>query len=273
MTAPTTTAADTVVLIHGLWMTPRSWDGWTERFTQRGFTVLAPGWPGVEADPEPVRRDPDRIARLSVTQIVDHYERIIRDLEHPPIVMGHSFGGAFVQVLLDRGVGAAGVAVDAAAPKGVVSLPLSTLRSSFPLLRNPLNRNKAIGLTPKQFHYAFGNTLSRAESDAVYERLHIPGAVNVLMEGALANVQRRSALKVDFAKPDRAPLLLIAGGRDHVIPAATSRAIFKQYGKGTARVEYEEYPDRSHYTVGQQGWEAVADFALDWAVERAKAAA
>jgi pimeloyl-ACP methyl ester carboxylesterase len=273
MTTPTATGPDTIVLIHGLWMTPRSWEPWMERFSERGFTVLAPGWPGVDADPERIRRNPDAIARLSIAEILESYERIIRDLDRPPIVMGHSFGGAFVQVLLDRGLGAAGVAVDSATTKGVLKLPLSTIRATLPLLRNPLNRNKAIGLTPKQFQYAFGNTMSRAESDAVYERLHIPGIVNVLMEGALANVTPRSPLKVDYAKPDRAPLLMIAGGSDHVIPAAASRANFKKYAGGTARVEYKEFPGRSHYTVGEDGWEVVADYALDWALEHTKAAA
>jgi pimeloyl-ACP methyl ester carboxylesterase len=274
MTPPTETAPapDTIVLIHGLWMTPRSWEPWIERFTERGFTVLAPGWPGIEADPEGIRRNPDAIGHLSIGEILDHYERIVRELDRPPILMGHSFGGAFVQVLLDRGLGAAGVAVDSATTKGVLKLPLSTIRSTLPLLRNPLNRNKAIGLTPKQFQYAFGNTMSREESDAVYERLHIPGAVNVLHEGALANALPKSALKVDYAKPDRAPLLMIAGGSDHVIPAAASRANHKKYGKGTARVDYKEFGGRSHYTVGEAGWEGVADYALDWALQHAKAA-
>ena len=164
------TAARTIVLIHGLWMTPLCWEKWIERYRSRGQRVLAPSWPGMDVDIERLRRDPSAIASLSVAQIVDHYDRIIRELERPPIIIGHSFGGAFVQLLLDRGLGAAGVAVDSATVRGVLSLPLSTLRAGWPVLHNPANRHRAIALTPAQFHYAFTNTFTEAQSAAVYER-------------------------------------------------------------------------------------------------------
>jgi pimeloyl-ACP methyl ester carboxylesterase len=158
------TTGATIVLIHGLWMTPLSWEHWSARFTAKGHRVLAPGWPGVDVNIDQLRRDPSSIAGLNVRDIVDNYERIIRGLDSPPVIMGHSFGGGFVQLLLDRGLGSAGVAIDAAALRGVRDLPFSTLRSGWPMLRNPFMRHRAIGLTPKQFHYAFCNTLTEEDS-------------------------------------------------------------------------------------------------------------
>jgi len=266
-------SAKTVVLIHGLWMTPLSWENWKARFESRGYQVLAPAWPGMEGDIDALRRDTSGIDRLTVPEILDHYEQIIRGLESPPFIMGHSFGGAFTEIMLDRGLGAAGVAIDAAAIKGVLKLPFSTLKSGWPILKNPLNRHKAVALTPKQFHYSFGNTLSEEESQKVWERYAIPGPGGVLFAGATDNLPG-TVLKVDYDKPDRAPLLLIAGGADHIVPATVSRSQAKLYEKSrsTATVDYKEFPDRSHYTVGEDGWEEVADYALDWAEKSAELA-
>jgi pimeloyl-ACP methyl ester carboxylesterase len=261
----TMTSADTVVLIHGLWMTPLCWEHWIPRFQQRGLTVLAPAWPGMDADVQKLRDDPSGIDRLTAGEVIDHYDRIIRALPAPPIIMGHSFGGLFTQVLISRGLGAAGVAIDSAPAKGILSLPLSTLRSAWPILHNPANVHHAVPLTPEEFHYAFTNTLSAEASRQVYERYAIPGPGHVLFEGALANVNPHSVFKVDFKKADRAPLLLIAGGADHVVPASANRANVKHY-KSTAITAYREFPGRSHYTLGQDGWEEVADFALGWAL-------
>jgi pimeloyl-ACP methyl ester carboxylesterase len=264
---------ETIVLIHGLWMTPRSWEGWVDRYRARGHEVIAPAWPGMEDDVEELRRDPSPIARLDAAQIIDYYDSFIRELPRPPILMGHSFGGAFVQVLLDRGLGAAGVAIDSAPVKGVLKLPWSTLRAAWPGLRNPLNRNRPVALTPEQFHYRFTNTLSPEESARVYERYAVPGAAQVLFDGALENLEPRPALRVDPAKDDRAPLLLIAGGSDHVAPASLNRANYNLYRKSNAVTDYREFPGRSHYTLGQDGWEDVADYALDWATQHPTPAA
>jgi len=179
---------DTIVLIHGLWLTPRSWERWIDRYTSRGYRVLAPAWPGMEAEVEALNADPSPITRLTVDRVVDHYESIVIDLERPPIIMGHSIGGTITQLLLDRGLGAAGVGVASGTVKGVLDLPLSTLKSSSRVLLNPLNRGKAVPLDEKQFHYAFGNTLSQEESDAIYERYHVPAAATVLFEVAFANL-------------------------------------------------------------------------------------
>jgi pimeloyl-ACP methyl ester carboxylesterase len=159
---------DTVVLIHGLWMTPRSWEKWAARYEGRGYKVLAPSWPGMEGEVEALNADPSPIAELDVDQIVEHYARIIDGLDKPPIIMGHSLGGTIMQVLLDRGLGAAGVGVASGTVKGVPDLPLSTLRATLPALRNPFKRHAAGPLTPRQFHYAFTNTLSEEESEEIH---------------------------------------------------------------------------------------------------------
>src|SRR4051794_15682866 len=262
----TTTDTATVVLIHGLWMNGRSWEQWVERYEQRGLNVIAPSWPGMDGDVDALRDDTSGFDDLGIEAIVEHYAGIVSALEAPPIIMGHSFGGAFTQILLDRGLGNAGVAIDPAPLKGMLALPASTLRSGFPILKNPANRHHAVPLTPKEFHYAFTNTLSDEDSLAVYERYAVPGPGRVLFEGALANLSHRSPIEVGFANEQRAPLLLIAGGEDHVSPASLTRSNFKHYKAKTAVTELKEFPERSHYTLGQEGWEEVADYAIDWAL-------
>ena len=172
---PNPAAPNTIVLIHGLWMTPLSWEQWIGRYEARGFRVLAPAWPGMDGDIDELRRDPSGIEHLGIQEIVYHYAAIIRELDRPPIIMGHSFGGVFTQILLDRGLGAAGVAIDSAAVKGVLTLPWSTLKSAFPVLKSPANNNRAVALSLEEFHYAFTNTLSEEESQAAYKRYAIPG--------------------------------------------------------------------------------------------------
>jgi pimeloyl-ACP methyl ester carboxylesterase len=258
-----------IVLIHGLWMTPLSWEHWVERYERRGHTVLAPAWPGMEGDIDELRRDPSRVAHLGVAEIVDHYEQVIRALDTPPIIMGHSFGGLFTQLLLDRGLGAAGVAIDSAAARGVFTLPPPELRSAFPVLKSPLNNHRAVALSPEEFHYAFTNTLSDEESQRAYERYAVPGPGRVLFQAALANFNPRAATHVDYRNDDRAPLLFIAGGEDHVIPAKVNEANAKHYRHSRAITDFKEFPGRVHFTIGQPGWEEVADYALDWAMEHA----
>lgn len=260
----------TIVLVHGLWMTPRSWEHWVERFTGQGYEVLTPAYPGFEVEVEALREDSSPIAAVTVPETVAHLEGIIGELENPPILIGHSFGGALVQILLDHGFGAAGVAIDSVPTEGVLTLPLSQIKATFPILNNPANRHRAVGFTAEQFHYAFTNTLSDEESAKVYERYHIPAPGSWVWGGVLANfTPGHQATWVNYANNERAPLLLIAGGSDNIMPASVNKSNFEKYHKSTAVTEYKEYPGRSHYTVGQDGWEEVADYALNWATEKA----
>lgn len=258
-----------ILLIHGLWMTPRSWDTWASRYREAGHEVIVPGWPGVgERSPEDIRRDPSSLRGVGIAQIVDHYERIARALPVAPIVMGHSFGGLFAQMLADRGAGAAFVGVTPGQPAGVTTLPASTVRTAFPVLRNPFGRNGASPISKAHFHFTFGNDLSRAESDAIWEEQAINSVNRVFFEGvAGAFAARTGASHVDYGKPDRAPLLLIGGERDHVVPPAIVRAIAAKYDKASAGalVETRILPGRTHRIVSQDGWEEVADAALAWA--------
>jgi pimeloyl-ACP methyl ester carboxylesterase len=258
---------DTIVLIHGLWLTPRSWERWADRYTSRGYRVIAPAWPGMEAEVEALNADPSPITKLTVDRIVDHYEDIIIDLDRPPIVVGHSFGGTFTQILLDRGLGAAGVGVASATVKGVRDLPLSTIKVAAPAL-SPFRQDQAVPLTPKEFHFAFTNTLSRSESDAIYQRYHVPAASTVLREYAFANFHRDAPTKVDFRREARAPLLFIAFGEDHVMPPKVVGHTEEKYDDSVSVTEFKEFPGRPHFPA-VPGWEEVADYALIWAVEHA----
>ena len=263
---------DTIVLIHGLWMTPRSWEKWIEHFQAGGYKVEAPSWPGLEGDVDELRRDPSPIATQDAAKILDHYESIIRGLDKPPIIIGHSFGGAFAQLLAHRDLGAAVVSLDGATIRGVRDLPLSTIRCSLPLLLNPFAPRRAVSFSFKQFRYAFANTLDEAAARAAYDRYAIPGSRNVLLQGAMANVSPRTPFRVDFNAADRPPLLFIGGGKDHVIPAKVSRKMAAKYRNAPVPATYHEFPDRSHFTAGEPGWEQVADYALTWATQNARTA-
>jgi pimeloyl-ACP methyl ester carboxylesterase len=265
-------AADsqTVVLIHGMWMTPRSWDNWVDHYTDRGYRAIAPGWPGVK-DPEETRRDPSALKGLGLQKIVEHYDAIIRDLDRPPIIVGHSFGGLVTQLLLDRGLGAAGVAIGTAPPKGVLVLPFSTLRAAFPGLKNPFGRDGLAPLSPKQFQWRFTNTLSQEESDRIYQEHYIPGTNRAFFESAYGALSKNSPAEINFKNPNRAPLVLLVAEKDHISPPALNRSILKLQQQAPSVTESKEYPGRTHFTAGMDGWEAVADDALNWAVEHAGA--
>jgi pimeloyl-ACP methyl ester carboxylesterase len=264
---------DTIVLIHGLWLTSRSWEGWRERFEGRGYKVLTPAWPRMEGDVEDIRRDPSALDGLGVTEIADHYHGIISQLDRPPVIMGHSFGGLVTELLLDRGLGAAGVALSPAQIKGVLRLPPAQIRATFPVVDNPANRKRTVELTPKQFHYNFTNTMTGEEAKAAYERYQIPGPGRTVFQAAFANFNPRAATRVDVHKDDRPPLLVIGNSEDHTVPASVSRAAAKLMAKSKAVVDYKEFMGRPHFTAGAPGWEAVADYALEWAEKHATTAA
>ncbi|MEU4693517.1 alpha/beta hydrolase [Actinoplanes sp. NPDC023714] len=258
----------TIVLVHGLWVTPRSWEQWIPYLEARGHTVVAPAYPGFEIEVEELRANPSVIASLTVPSTVDHLASIISDLSEKPLVIGHSFGGTLTQLLLDRGLGRAGVVIDSAPPEGIRVTPPSQLKSLFPILNNPAKRHQAAGFTFEQFHYAFTNTLPEDQARAVYERYAIPAPGSwVWAYGLIANFKPgRQETWVDFHNPGRAPLLFIAGGKDHIMPASVNRSNAAHYkGEGTI-TDFHEFPERSHWTCGEPGWEAVADYALEWAL-------
>jgi pimeloyl-ACP methyl ester carboxylesterase len=263
-TASDPAGAETIVLIHGMWMTPLSWEHWISRYTDRGHNVIAPAWPGLDAEPEQLRRDPAPLRNLSITDVVGHYEQIIRGLDRPPIIIGHSFGGLFAQLLADRGLGAAAVTLGTAAPKGVLRLPFSTLRAAWPALGNPANLKKETPLTPKQFHWCFTNALTREESDAVYQRYYIPGSARPFFQAGFANFNPNAATKIDYRNPARPPMLLVTGAVDRICPPSVNQANFKKQRKAPTATAHEEYAGRCHFP-GQDGWEEVADFVLSWA--------
>jgi pimeloyl-ACP methyl ester carboxylesterase len=265
---------DTIVLVHGLWMTSRSWEHWVTHFEAKGFRVLTPTYPGFEIEVEALRENPEVIANVTVPETVDHLASVISELDKPPIIMGHSFGGALTQLLIARGLGAAGVCINTAPTEGVRVNPPSQIKSLLPILSKPGNAHRAVGFTPDQFHYTFTNTLSPEDSDAAYERYHIPAPGNwVWAYGLIANFKPgHQETWVDYSLDERAPLLFIAGGEDHIMPPSVSRSNAKHYDKSSARTDYHEFGGRSHFTCGEPGWEAVADYALDWALENASTA-
>lgn len=266
----TTESKPPVVLIHGLYLTHLSWDKWVDRYREKGHEVLALGWPGMEGSPESLRQDPSPIAKLNVQQIVGHYERVIRGLAEPPIIMGHSLGGTITQLLLDRGLGTSAVGVEPGTVKGVLPLPVSTFKSNLAALRNPFARHKAVPISAKEFRYAFCNTMSQEDSDANYEKYYVPVARNVLLQVAFCNLSPTTYVKVDRKNPNRAPFLLMSGGEDHVIPPVVIRANHRLYRDSPAVTEIVEHPGRPHFTMIAPGWEAVADEALDWAMSHRK---
>ena len=185
---PTPSTPDTIVLVHGFWVTPRSWEQWIDHYERQGYRVLAPAYPGFEAEVEALNADPSPIERVTVPEIIAHLEAVVCELGSPPVIMGHSAGGVFTQVLLDHGFGAAGVAINSAPTEGVKVVPLSQVKSTFPVLRNPANRHRAVGFTFEQWHYAFANTFSEEESRRLYERYHIPASGSIFWGSALANI-------------------------------------------------------------------------------------
>ena len=264
------TKPDTIVLIHGFWVTPRSWEHWITHYESAGYRVLAPAYPGFEVEVEALNADPSPIEAVTVPGIVEHLSNVVGELESPPILIGHSAGGTFVQLLLDRGLGAVGVAINSAPTEGVRTVPLSQLKSTFTVYKNPANRHRAVGFTQEQWHYAFTNTFSEQDSRALYERYAIPASGNILFGIVTANFKPgRQDAWVDYKNDDRAPLLFISGSEDHLMPPSVQRSNAKHYSANTV-TEVKEYEGMAHLLPAQEGWEEVADYALEWAVSHAR---
>jgi pimeloyl-ACP methyl ester carboxylesterase len=247
-----------IVFIHGMFMTPTCWDGWVTRFQQQGFHPVAPAWPLHDAPAaEQRQRHPDgALGQLTLDQIVEHYAKLIAALDEKPIMIGHSMGGLIVQLLLARALGSAGVAIDSAPPKGVVSLKWSFLKSNWPVISPFAKKSQPYLLTPEEFRYAFAHTLSPDDLRAAFDREVVPESRIV------GNAPTTAAARIDF-NAKRPPLLMIAGGADRIIPASLNWSNYKKYNGGSV-TEFREFPDRTHYTLAQAGWEAVSDFAIDW---------
>src|SRR5688572_18119978 len=260
---------DTIVLVHGFWVTPRSWEHWITRYEARGYRVLAPAYPGFEVEVEALNRDPSPIERVTAPAIKAHLEAVVGGCDAPPILIGHSAGGAFVQLLLDRGFGAVGVAINSAPTEGVLVTPPSQLKASFPVLKNPANRHKAVGLTYEQWRYAFTNTFDEADGRAAFERYHVPASGGIFWGSVLANfIPGPQDIAVDYHNETRPPLLFISGSEDHLMPPAVQRSNAQHYKSNTI-TEVREFPGRSHLMPAQQGWAEIADYALAWAEEHA----
>lgn len=253
-----------VVFIHGLWLHATSWSSWVELFRAAGYAPTAPGWPGDPDSVEEARAQPEDIADHGIDDVVAHFAAIIDTLPTRPILVGHSFGGMIAQKLLGQDRAVAAVAIDAAQIKGVLPLPLSALRATLPVFKNPGNKHKAVSLTPHQFRYAFGNAIPEAESDELFERWTIPAPGKPLFEAASANFDPHSPAKVDTANEIRGPLLLVTGGKDHTVPEAVTRATLKQYRHSDAVTELLEFPDKGHSLTIDSGWREVADAAIAW---------
>jgi pimeloyl-ACP methyl ester carboxylesterase len=253
-----------VVLIHGLWVLPSSWSNWVDYFEQEGYAGVTPDWPDDPETVEEARANPDALAKKTLKQVADHTEEVIGRLNKKPAVMGHSTGGLLAQMIADRGLSAATVAIDPGPFRGVLPLPVSTLRVSAPVLRNPLNRGRAVALSLDQFKYGWANALSDEEAKQLYETYHIAAPGVALMQMANANLNPWTEAKIDPKNPERGPLLIIDGEKDHIVPWAIANGAYKRQRHNEAVTEIEKIPNRGHSLTIDSGWREVAQKALDF---------
>ncbi|MCX5046389.1 alpha/beta hydrolase [Aldersonia sp. NBC_00410] len=253
-----------VIFIHGLWIHSAAWEPWIDLFGAHGYAATAPGWPGDGTTVAATRDNPDDLKNVGIGEIVDHYAELIGTPDVKPVAVGHSFGGLIAQELLATGVVAAAAAIDPAPIKGVKALPYAQLKSAFPVLKNPANLHRSVALTEEQFHYAFGNMLTKEESDALHDAWTIPGAGRPLFQDASANFFPHSPAKVDTHLAERGPLLLVSGTDDHVVPLKVTEEVFGKYKKGPADTELTVLEGKGHSLTIDGGWKDVADVVLNW---------
>jgi pimeloyl-ACP methyl ester carboxylesterase len=251
-----------VVFVHGLWLLPSSWDRWATLFEGAGFAALTPGWPDDPDTVEEARAHPDVFAKKTVGQVADHFDEVVRGLAKRPAVIGHSFGGLITEILAGRGLAAASVAISPAPFRGVLPLPISSLRSASPVLRNPGNRNRAVPLTYEQFRYAFANAVGEDEAKQLYDTFAVPAPGEPLFQAAAANLNPWTEAKVDAKNPERGPMLIIAGEQDHTVPWAIANASFKREKHNKDVTEIVKIPNRGHALTIDGGWQEVANTAL-----------
>ncbi len=262
--SPENSTKMTVVFVHGLWLHSESWNQWIELFRENGYGAIAASWPGDAETTEATRQNAFAVAGYGVTEISEHIARQLKAFEEKPILIGHSFGGLIVQNLLGRNLAAAAIAIDPAPIKGVPELPLSALKSSFPVLGNPFNFKRAVSLSERQFHYGFTNAVSEQEARELYAKYAMPAPGRPLFQAATATLNPRSATKVDVANVTRGPLLLISGATDNTVPPVLVRSTLKAYHKSTAVTEFKEFAGRGHSLTIDHGWQEIAEYCLDW---------
>jgi pimeloyl-ACP methyl ester carboxylesterase len=253
-----------LVLIHGAWLSARSWENYVDYFGRRGFAVSAPEWPRKQGDVEEMRETAEGSAGLGVQEIVDNYAAVIGGLDQPPVLIGHSYGGLFVELLLDRGLGRAGVAMSPAPAKGILALPFSTLKAGAPALAHPSKWHGVVTLSLEEFTYAFVNTYAAEDAAAAYERYAVPETGQIFYEAGFANFHLHAPTEVDFKNADRAPLLIVGAGEDHTVPASLSKAAYKRYEKSTAKTDYLEFEGRPHLHMTAPDWQEVAEAIDSW---------
>ncbi len=252
------------VFIHGLWLLPNSWDRWGAVFEEAGYAALAPVWPDDPQTVEEARANPDVLAKKTIGQVADHTAEVIGQLQKKPAVLGHSTGGLLAQIIAGRGLSAATVAIDPGPFRGVLPLPFSSLKSAAPVLANPLNRGRAVTLTLDQFKYGWANALGEEEAKELYETYHVAAPGAALMQMANANLNPATEAKVDTKNPDRGPLLIIDGEKDHTVPWAIANASYKKQKRNSGVTEIKSIPNRGHSLTIDNGWREVCDTALEF---------
>lgn len=261
------TGKQPVVFIHGLWLMPNSWNPWADFFESAGFCALTPGWPDDPETNEEANAHPELLAHKTVGQVADHFAAIAGALTQKPITIGHSFGGMIAQILAGRGLSRVTVAIDPAPFRGVLPLPISALKSAWPVLSNPANRNRAVPLTFDQFRFAFANAVSGDEATRLYEAYAVPAAGRPLFQAATANLNPWTEAKVDLEHPQRGPLLVISGEKDNTVPRSVAHAAFELQQRNPGVSEFVELSGRGHSLTIDHGWLEVATTALAF-VER-----
>jgi pimeloyl-ACP methyl ester carboxylesterase len=254
----------TIVFLHGAWVTATCWERMQPWFEARGYRCIAPSWPGKDRPVEAIRADPSALKGLGISEIVASYEQVVRGLDEPPILIGHSFGGLFTQILIDRGLGAAGVAIDPAPPKGVWPFEPTAFRALFGALARYLLGSRVVRWSFGSFRYAFVHLLPLNEAKAAYERHVIPETGRIFFQSAMATLNPRSPIRVDFRNGSRAPLLIIAGGSDRIVPPVINRRNYRAFSKSAATTDFREFPGRTHWIIAQDGWEEVAEHIAAW---------
>jgi pimeloyl-ACP methyl ester carboxylesterase len=253
-----------LVLVHGAWLSSESWDNYAAFFGARGYEVTAPEWPRRQSGVAAQREHAADLADLGVEEVVDHLAGIVEGMDEKPVILGHSFGGLYAQLLLDRGLGRAGVALSPAPPKGILRLPFSTLKAAAPALAHPSTRHGIVTLTLEEFTYGFVNTVGEDEAAAAYERYAVPETGRIFYEDGFANLHRHGPTEIDWGNPERAPLLFVGAEEDNTVPASVTHAEYKKAGRAPARTDYVTFAGRPHLHMGVAGWEEPAEAIAGW---------